>query len=75
MNCDTPQTRNSYKGLVDDPRNTDKSWMETVAILTLLEVWGLGVGVWGLGVGGWGLGFGMLIDAAGRKRAFGTESG
>lgn len=26
-----------YKGLVDDPRNTDKSWMETVAILTLLE--------------------------------------
>jgi len=26
-----------YKGLVDDPRNTDHSWMETVAILTLLE--------------------------------------
>jgi len=26
-----------YKGLVDDPRNTDQSWMETVAILTLLE--------------------------------------
>lgn len=25
-----------YKGVVDDPRNTDKSWMETVAILTFL---------------------------------------
>ncbi len=26
-----------YKGVVDDPRNTDKSWMETMAILTVLD--------------------------------------
>lgn len=25
-----------YQGVVDDPRNTDNSWMETVAILTIL---------------------------------------
>lgn len=26
-----------YQGVVDDPRNTDQSWMETNAILTLLD--------------------------------------
>ena len=26
-----------YRGVVDDPRNTDKSWMETVAMLTVLK--------------------------------------
>ena len=27
-----PWTEQVYKGYVDDPRNTDNSWMETVAV-------------------------------------------
>lgn len=37
FDCSVDESDVLYKGVVDDPRNTDKSWMETVAILTLLK--------------------------------------
>ena len=36
-NSDVDSDNVLYQGVVDDPRNTDNSWMETTAILTLLN--------------------------------------